>query len=337
MDGEKDTLERVLEVATREHDELIASRRTASNSRAPIHRLPDEILREIFVEAGGRIVGYTCRLWRQITLDIPWLWRDIHFAFSRDAPLSFEMADIWIQRSRTVPLKFTIVVHERVIALQLHLDTIAHFFAPHWPRCSSLTATYMGNRAVPLLFPSLVPESMPILQHLDVRIYGSALLPQEIPLAFYPRLSSLSVTSGIPISLLGPSPSLASVALDIRTLRIEALQSVISAFSNLRSLTWSCHYIDRPQRLNDTPVITLPPSIVELNLNGDGALYAAKRISGPSVRSLSIHENWYGVGMDYRKAFPTEHFPELRLFDVRSDNQYSMEFEDPLYTSVTDF
>jgi len=320
MDGEIDTLERVLEVATEEHDELNASRRTASNSRAPIHRLPDEILREIFVEAGGRIVGYTCRLWRQVTLDIPWLWRDLHFTFLRDPDLpKFEMANIWIQRSRSVPLKFTIVLGDRLIASPLHLDPILHFFAPHWPRCSSLTLTYMGNRTVPSLFHYLVDEPMPILQHLDACIYGSVLSPLEIPLTLFPRLSSLSVTSGpgITISFLGSSPSLASVVLNISTLHIEALQSVISAFPNLRSLTWIGYYQRR--RLDNTSVITLPPSTVELNLRGGGALDAVRRFNGPSVHSLSIHEIWYAIDVDYGTTFPTEQFPELRLFDVTSD------------------
>ncbi|KAJ7592523.1 hypothetical protein C8J56DRAFT_478909 [Mycena floridula] len=89
---------------------------------APIRRLPEDMLREIFVSClpynkamapvitdAPLLLGRVCRSWRELSLSTPALWASIHVQFSPFIAVHrvrrlCEEAHVWIRRSGTFPL-----------------------------------------------------------------------------------------------------------------------------------------------------------------------------------------------------------------------------------------
>jgi hypothetical protein len=327
MEREIDVLARVLEIARTERDELNIARLQAQNCRAAIHRLPQEILREIFMMAGGRMVQSTCCLWRNLVLDMPRLWSCISFGCLKDfsgLPLKIERANLWIERSRSVPLDLIIALPDN--SHRSSVDEIARLFAPHWTRCRSLVLSYRIWRRGTLGPPFPFSNSMPLLQRLDLSIEGPYELGEGhiervvIPLADYPRLCSLNLHGTYPRGLsisFGESiaSSITCISLRINQFDLSTLSRLIVVCPALRSLSWRS---PRNQSIATGPMINLPPSMVELKISGETAMDIAK-FRGQNVQSLRIDYLRSTLG----SQLPHYPFPNLRKLDLQCFDSFS--------------
>ena len=100
-----------------QRDELEAKISKAQAYLAPVRKLPDELLSEVFVIiwcAGDKKCGWklasVCRLWRRVALSLPKIWSAIHLK-TTTAACPAEIIRLWLERSgRTVPLDIDITL-----------------------------------------------------------------------------------------------------------------------------------------------------------------------------------------------------------------------------------
>ncbi|KAF9511923.1 hypothetical protein BS47DRAFT_1120016 [Hydnum rufescens UP504] len=301
LEREMDILARVQESVAKERDELYCARQRAHNAQLAINRLPREILCAIFMEIGAS-VGHICNLWREITLNMPQLWRDIHLTITPDGPASSEMVSTWIQWSRSVLLDFTVVL---LGVPRSGLNANILFFKEHLPLCRSLTITHkrFNFRADVSDWSFLLSVPMPLLCSLDLdapAIHPGDSSPElVIALASFPRLRSLSVSvvAHAPSISFGEffSPYLTAITLAI-PLRISELSRLTAGSPVLRSLTLMCtnHWIND----DDNLTITLPPSTIELTLIGQWSIFYLAKFTGPNVHTLSLSPLIHGSEYD---------------------------------------
>jgi hypothetical protein len=322
LEREMDILARLQGSVAKERDELYYARQRAHNAQLAINRLPEEILCVIFMEIGAS-VGHICDLWRQITLNMPQLWRDIHLTITPNDPAPSEMVSTWIQRSRSVLLDFTVDL------LRSAFHANIPFFKEHLPLCRSLTITYnrwdihADVRADVSDWSFLLSAPMPLLRSLDLDVPGvhpgDSSPELVIALASFPRLRSLCVSTGVhaPSISFGEffSPYLTAITLSI-LLPISELSRLTAGSPVLRSLTLMC--TNHPINNDDNLTITLPPSTIELTLIGEWALFYLAKFIGPNVHTLSLSPFVNGSDTMILLPDPTERFPTLRKYAHQS-------------------
>jgi hypothetical protein len=273
------------------------------------------------------MVQSTCCLWRNLVLDMPRLWSCIEFGSLENfsgLPLEIEMANLWIERSRSVPLDLVIALRNNSDCSNLE---IARLFAPHWTRCRSLFLSYRiwrrGTRGPPFPFSN----SMPLLQRLDLSIEGPYELGEGhiervvIPLADYPRLCSLNLQGTYPRGLsisFGESiaSSITCISLRINQFDLSTLSRLIAVCPALRSLSWRS---PRNNSIAAGPMINLPPSMVELKMCGEPAIQDIAKFRGQNVQSLRIDYLRSALG----SQLPHNPFPNLRKLDLESFESFS--------------
>lgn len=104
-----------------QRNELEAKITRAQAYLAPVRKLPDELLSEVFLiiwHGGDKKCAWklaaVCRLWRRVALSLPKIWSAIHLK-TTTAACPAEIIRLWLERSgRTVPLDIDItLVSER--------------------------------------------------------------------------------------------------------------------------------------------------------------------------------------------------------------------------------
>jgi hypothetical protein len=284
-------------------------------------------------------VDHICNLWRQITLNMPQLWRDIHLTITPDGLTLSKIVSTWIQRSCSVFLDFMVVL------LRSALDANIPFLKEHLLLCRSLTVIHHHWDVHPYLHPFvhanvhanvsdwsfLLSAPMPLLLSLDLDVPGvhpghhpGHSSPElMIPLASFPGLHSLCVSTGIhaPSISFGEffSPYFTDITLSI-LLPISELSCLIAGSPVLHLLTLMCtnHRIHN----DDNLTITLLPSTIKLTLIGKWALFYLTKFIGPNVHTLSLSPlvDTFINGSDTMILLPnpTETFLTLRKYAHQS-------------------
>ncbi|KAJ7833282.1 hypothetical protein B0H13DRAFT_2288921 [Mycena leptocephala] len=261
----------------------------------PVLALPNEIISEIFFHflpyhplcppltgiLSPTTLTQICRHWREVALATPALWRAIQLSaddivFGRD-----NIADIWLARSRSLPL--SIDINECFVPTPEILSPIVH----HRARWENLKLHLFGPHLHTIEGP------MPLLRHLDLSLYT----PIDIPVTFReaPRLCTVVLNDLAATSINLPWGQLTSLTLGYMTARkcaviLQQTSSLVHCELNLRGHnTDSNHW--QPQ-----PHIILPClESLAFGLGSDPRTRILDTLVVPSLRSLHLPEEFLGT------------------------------------------
>ncbi|KAI0061908.1 hypothetical protein BV25DRAFT_714199 [Artomyces pyxidatus] len=171
--------------------EVIRVLNTCRNDRAPISRIPSELLGRIFhflsrrealqprtPEAGWISVTHVCRRWRHTALQYPGLWSNIIFS------LGLRWTEEMLARSKTVPLDVLVTGTLRPRESQLVIE--------HLDRTEDLHLT----APVQTLLQDLTTEPVPVLTTFEISSvpeYSPLMLPEDLFAHSAPRLQTLII------------------------------------------------------------------------------------------------------------------------------------------------
>ena len=117
LDDEMCRLRQVMDSLARERQNLAQSLDEHRSLVAPIRRIPQEMLSEIFSHCIGSLpciegdsapmlLTFVCSRWRRVVISSPALWSNIYVAYY-DRP-SVNMLEIWLARSGVFPLRLSV-------------------------------------------------------------------------------------------------------------------------------------------------------------------------------------------------------------------------------------
>ncbi|KAJ7066249.1 hypothetical protein C8F01DRAFT_1122796 [Mycena amicta] len=138
LDKEVHRLAQLFNEATTRRDELQGMVAAHEALVAPMRRVPDDVLRVIFVHTlperrntaldsseGPLLLSRVCKYWRELALTTPRLWASMHLVVAPDAPddwhpsqrnfqeLLHSQMEIWLERSAAVPLAISMHISFR--------------------------------------------------------------------------------------------------------------------------------------------------------------------------------------------------------------------------------
>ncbi|KAF9462332.1 hypothetical protein BDZ94DRAFT_1166046, partial [Collybia nuda] len=187
LDIELAHLRNVIDRLSSKRDQLYISIVRHKNLMAPLRRIPEELLQEIFFHClpvdhnatmschdAPLLLGRVCSHWRRVSLGTPRLWSGIHIVVPVSTPPSpnqhpseileqnhviFEAVDAWLGRSGDLPLSISLyqvpyAYTPPEFAEQL-MSTIIQF-SPRW-RNVSLIASPPTNSQLFSLSPNVLP------------------------------------------------------------------------------------------------------------------------------------------------------------------------------------
>jgi len=180
----------------------------AASLLAPVRRVPQEIMAEIFyytsykdISPKGRrspsdtitsdtaplVLFRVCRLWRRIALDTPRI-----FTFLLVLPkTSLSVIPMWLKYSKTAPLEVFINVDEKKAAT-IYAENVFEEMRSHLHRIRTLVTSFGVH--LPYLFPSGTLVHLPLLQRLSL-IYPSR--PRDIGVGSFSAPAIQELYSGI--------------------------------------------------------------------------------------------------------------------------------------------
>ncbi|KAJ7267344.1 hypothetical protein C8J57DRAFT_364296 [Mycena rebaudengoi] len=148
---------------------------------SPARRLPDDVIREIFVAAlpsRNCIMSATepplllckiCRPWRALALSTPQLWASVHIAVPSSSRMEkmTTMVDNWLSRSGVLPLSLSVVVSntaEPDIDVSTLLNSLIHF-SSRWKKFSLTLPSLLSFSPL----SKVSPEHLSMLEHVCVK------------------------------------------------------------------------------------------------------------------------------------------------------------------------
>ncbi|KAJ7640669.1 hypothetical protein DFH06DRAFT_1334393 [Mycena polygramma] len=168
---------------------------------SPMRRLPDDILRGVFVatlpatrnptissDEGPLLLCRVCKSWRAVALTTPRLWAALHIVVPRPSRLArlMELVTTWLERSGTVPLEISMVYSKSCDVVSDPVDPT--------PLLSVLAAASRRWKKMRLILPNgggsspiadLSPEDVPLLHTMALcNPYTADELDDIAPLAF---------------------------------------------------------------------------------------------------------------------------------------------------------
>ncbi|KAJ7919261.1 hypothetical protein B0H13DRAFT_254740 [Mycena leptocephala] len=163
---------------------------------SPVRRLPEDIIRSIFVaslplhrnptisgQEAPLLLGQICRSWRSIALTTPRLWAAIHIVIP-DQSLLQQLMDrvaIWFERSGVVPLDISVVL-SRTCGTGYDISSLHSALVAVSPRWKHLEMP-IPDEASPLL--SLTSTDVPFLEAVKISQQDRTLAPPDCtPLLF---------------------------------------------------------------------------------------------------------------------------------------------------------
>ncbi|KII90617.1 hypothetical protein PLICRDRAFT_39193 [Plicaturopsis crispa FD-325 SS-3] len=223
--------------------------RNLLNRRAPISRLPDELLADIFAYGDPRrrtsqpshiVASHVSQHWRQVALCNPGLWTRIWIGCHS---CSIGFLDAHIERSRECLLDIDIS-HSRPKSAAIYDRLAAH--AHRW---SSLG---INGGYLDVILPRIAHLSAPNLRHLQIHYFrkdedSSASTPNAILQAGCPLLSSLEISLEIMTGYIqrvlwrdhcipGVLPTLTRLKIDHCEISVEAIQDILRQTTSLQVL-----------------------------------------------------------------------------------------------------
>ena len=310
------------------------------NDGGAIHRLPDELLAEIFLigwQKNTEPVRYlsticlVCCLWRDVALSAPLLWTKILYRETKDKDATQPYHDLprrteerieaYLSRSKyaSIDVKF-------ILRRGRGLARVKDMIFPHLSRCRSvhITTTFNDRDLATQLFP--LPRDLPRL----TQLYYSGCHDEEaepIPLLLVPGTGNMARLRRVSLSNL--SVNLA----DLNSINTENVNQLVLkgrnfAWRDALTLASRCHslckleLVTRPPRQRDIiPPITLP-QLTDLEVFRI-ELTAAFR--APNLQTVNICEDFYGPDGPLPSS-PTPHFPNLHTLKVFRSNVAQREF-----------
>ncbi|KAJ7698025.1 hypothetical protein B0H17DRAFT_1177467 [Mycena rosella] len=144
---------------------------------SPARRLPDDIVRDIFVaclpsqrnpliisDESPLLLCQICRAWRQLALTTPRLWASVH-AVIPNQPKVLKLAEIlteWLNRSGVLPLSISVVFSKSWTGADAALPVLTRLisFSPRWQH---IQFTF-PNHTLFASFGVVCPRDVPMLQ-----------------------------------------------------------------------------------------------------------------------------------------------------------------------------
>ncbi|KAJ7220971.1 hypothetical protein C8J57DRAFT_1149001 [Mycena rebaudengoi] len=174
---------------------------------SPARRLPDDIVRGIFVAflpsnefrnctiysmESPILICQICRAWRSLALSTPGLWNSLHIAVPDYTRLSAMviMVDGWLSRSGALPLSISLALSN---AAEPGSDLSAMFetlrsYSPRWKHLWFILLSLSSLVPLSILSRSDVPMLESVCIHEDGWSDGEGALP-ELPFLHVPRLT----------------------------------------------------------------------------------------------------------------------------------------------------
>ncbi|KAK7018481.1 F-box domain-containing protein [Favolaschia claudopus] len=202
----------------------------------PVLNLPNEIITETFLNfvpeypkcsptAGPRSpmrLTHICRLWREIALATPRLWR----AMSLSLRSPFSLHNLWLDRAGSLPL----AIHIRELLSDYSesapdIPELVPALLPYLPRCEYLQCRHQMRLSD---FP-IVESELPFLRHLDLHLYE--LPPRGIQLLDVPMLRSVVLDNCATDGIVLPWTQLTT--LSMHDISLENCEDILRQASNL--------------------------------------------------------------------------------------------------------
>ncbi|KAK7017599.1 F-box domain-containing protein [Favolaschia claudopus] len=283
----------------------------------PVLTLPDEIIAEMFLHfvpeypkcspaAGPRSpmrLTHICRLWREIALATPRLWR----AMSLSLRSPFSLHNLWLNRAGSLPLAiYTTELKSDYSEPAPDIPELVPALLPYLPRCEYLRCRHQMRLSD---FP-IVESELPFLRHLDLHITDPP--PRDIKLLDVPMLRSavldICATHGIVL------PWTQLTTLSMHDITLDNCEDILRQASNLLECNLDLFVDEVASDVYMTNVLdsfTLPAlsrlQIVEGDL-GDYPISAITTFisrSGCKLQQLWITDANLDTARSYVAAFPS--------------------------------
>lgn len=264
---------------------------------SPIRRIPQDVLREIFVRClpttynsimarrqPPLLLGRVCSSWRIISRTTPKLWSSIHIAI----PDSFYVVNLtaivadWLNMSGALPLSITVYQSE------LHGHRVERDLFPYLISLSKRWK-HIHLSLHPIEFPpiaALSAEDVPLLESLSIELHkveGRRLqLTKPCGIFQAPRLRGLSICASLVFTVTLISWSKLSELIITKTgtrLDMDVAFAILKCCRNLTSCSLEFRFSDVPPQPQSDPVIL--PLLKTLSITGDNSL-------GPFLDNLHL-------------------------------------------------
>ncbi|KAF7331332.1 F-box domain-containing protein [Mycena kentingensis (nom. inval.)] len=192
LEAEVERLQGLLATATAARDAQKSFTDAHRALLAPIHNVPEDVLRLIFLETlprnrdaalapdeGPLLVAQICRFWRNMALNTPRLWASMNVSIPRappgghsakvsasSSPAMLGMVSLWLQRSGTVPLSITLSAVPGDIHFRVPRD-LQQLLVSNAARWRSLRVPLYYNVATIHRLAALTGAQLPQLQELS--------------------------------------------------------------------------------------------------------------------------------------------------------------------------
>ncbi|KAJ6512160.1 hypothetical protein C8R47DRAFT_1064785 [Mycena vitilis] len=275
----------------------------------PIHRVPDDLLYELFVTLAGQpsaencdlcvLLSHVCSHWRSIIVGAPLLWKFVAMYYSgslRDHSLTVES---FLHRSQEQSISFALFICNA----RLLKSPVVRILRPHAARVTSLRFTACDYSTLWSHLVDLSRLALPSLEYHEAAIRCNE---PEAPgtltaVSRPPNLDNFSLPAFVPTAALSAWPHrvqttslsfcYSSLKLSDIFLLIESTQTTLQHlklyFQNRDNVIPSIHWL-----LMDGPVVELPElRSVDLGYNDPLSLVPfLHRVNLPSLESLSLHD-----------------------------------------------
>ncbi|KAJ7212636.1 hypothetical protein GGX14DRAFT_564385 [Mycena pura] len=174
----------LLDQTTKRRDELKQCVDAHFALVSPMRRLPDDILREVFVETlpstrntaiisteGPLLLCRVCKLWRSIALTTPRLWASVHIVVPDRARIH-RLIDIlrsWLGRSGTVPLAITMLLSQAWTP-DCNVAAVFAFLASASRQWKDLDLTLPLDGDDVTALSAVSSEDVPVLRSVKIRL-----------------------------------------------------------------------------------------------------------------------------------------------------------------------
>ncbi|KAF7311837.1 F-box domain-containing protein [Mycena indigotica] len=285
--------------ACKHRDELEAPIREHQALTSAARRLPDVVLRAIFIstlpthrnasfasDEGPYLLCRVSRRWRALAMDTPCLWASMHVVIPR-AEAFLPMIDtlrLWLSRSTIDPLSVSVCFPKAVRTRSPLVTSLLAILVGHAPRWQKMRVVVYEKADVDAL-TQLTATDLPILQDFDITIQHGISIPSiEIPFAFLrtPSLRRLTISQL-------PQPD------DVlwgRLVHLEFHASISNLihFSLYAGWTWPR---DAPSDMDFEPIRL--PLLSEFRILFSDSLIVGRTLEKcefPSLHRLSVQSRW---------------------------------------------